>query len=224
MSKSGFGPGTLRFLKELRRHNDREWFHANRARYEEHCLEPARGFVAALGERLADLMPEVRYEPKVNGSILRQARDARFAPKDKPYQEQLVLRFWSGATPRAGPLFWFRLGDRTLRFAAGIHTFSARELPAYRAALLDDERSVALGEILGTMRRRKYAWDEPHYKRVPDGMPADHPCADLLRHKGLLVHRDIPPPKDLGSRRFVTACANRFVALAPLFAWLDDLV
>ena len=44
-------PEAIEFLRELDDNNDRDWFKANRARYDAHLVEPAR----ALAERLADL-------------------------------------------------------------------------------------------------------------------------------------------------------------------------
>ena len=47
----GFPPEALEFLRELEANNDRDWFKANRARYDEHLVAPTR----ALGEDLAGL-------------------------------------------------------------------------------------------------------------------------------------------------------------------------
>ncbi len=38
----GFPPAALEFLRELEDNNDRDWFKANRARYDELLLGPAR--------------------------------------------------------------------------------------------------------------------------------------------------------------------------------------
>ena len=47
----GFPPQALEFLTELEANNDRDWFKANRARYDEYVVAPA----TALGEDLSDL-------------------------------------------------------------------------------------------------------------------------------------------------------------------------
>jgi uncharacterized protein (DUF2461 family) len=43
-------PEALDFLRELEANNDREWFRANRARYENHLVEPARELALKLAE------------------------------------------------------------------------------------------------------------------------------------------------------------------------------
>ena len=47
-----FNKRTFAFLAKLAEHNDREWFNANKARYESDVREPARAFIRAIGERL----------------------------------------------------------------------------------------------------------------------------------------------------------------------------
>ena len=49
---SGFPVETLKFLEELERHNNREWFQANKPRYEEVVLEPALDFIATMSIKL----------------------------------------------------------------------------------------------------------------------------------------------------------------------------
>ena len=40
-----FRPATFAFLRDLRAHNDREWFQANKARYTRDVLEPSLEFI-----------------------------------------------------------------------------------------------------------------------------------------------------------------------------------
>jgi uncharacterized protein (DUF2461 family) len=40
-----FSPELFAFLRELKQHNEREWFNANKARYEGELKEPALAFI-----------------------------------------------------------------------------------------------------------------------------------------------------------------------------------
>ena len=40
-----FGPGLMKFLRELDRNNERGWFEKNKDRYEAEVREPAREFI-----------------------------------------------------------------------------------------------------------------------------------------------------------------------------------
>jgi hypothetical protein len=73
----GFPPEAIEFLRELEANNDRDWFKANRARYDEHLTAPAK----ALGEDLADLGRPHLFRPW---------NDTRFRP-GPPIKEHVGL-------------------------------------------------------------------------------------------------------------------------------------
>ncbi|HSG46496.1 MAG TPA: DUF2461 family protein, partial [Longimicrobiales bacterium] len=80
---TGFSGETFRFLSELAANNERDWFKANRDRYDAHVRDPAVTFVLAVGERLNGISPHLRADPRpVGGSLFRIHRDVRFS-KDK---------------------------------------------------------------------------------------------------------------------------------------------
>src|SRR5512139_3318195 len=93
---SGFHKETVRFFTELCRNNNRAWFEAHRARYEEHVMAPAKLFVTALGARLKTVVPGIIAVPAVNKSIFRINRDTRFSLDPAPYKTNLGLYFWDG--------------------------------------------------------------------------------------------------------------------------------
>jgi len=54
-----FGPGLLRFLKDLRLHNEREWFLANQQRYEEDVRGPFLRLIADLAPGVKKISPNL---------------------------------------------------------------------------------------------------------------------------------------------------------------------
>jgi hypothetical protein len=68
---AGFPPETIWFLRELQANNRKDWFDAHRGDYETYWVAPAKAFVVAAGRQLAELVPQIRAEPRVLGSILR---------------------------------------------------------------------------------------------------------------------------------------------------------
>jgi uncharacterized protein (TIGR02453 family) len=97
----GFPPETISFLRELRDHNRKDWFDAHLDDYEAFWVAPARAFVVAAGQQLAELAPGIRAEPRVLGSILRINRDTRFSRDQRPYKDHLDFWFWEGERRRA---------------------------------------------------------------------------------------------------------------------------
>src|SRR5437764_398782 len=95
---TGFPREAYEFLGQLARNNRRDWFAARRGAYRALLVQPAVALVAELGPRLRKrVSPELRAEPRVGGSILRQHHDARFAPGDQPFRPYLEVWFWEGS-------------------------------------------------------------------------------------------------------------------------------
>jgi uncharacterized protein (TIGR02453 family) len=120
----GFDPAAFAFLGALAEHNERPWFHAHEADYRRLLLEPARDLVRALGEALAAVAPGVHADPRVNGSILRIARDTRFSADKRPYRPHLDLWLWEGDGPsRSCAGYFVRLDPDAVTLGVGAHHF-----------------------------------------------------------------------------------------------------
>ena len=221
MGFDGFSKRTVRFLAGLRDHNEKAWFEAHRGDYEQAFLEPAAAFAEALAPRLRKIEPDVNVEPRVNGSIMRINRDIRFSKDKSPYKDHLDLWFWTG--DRKGwdsSGFFFRLAADRLLLGAGMHRFEADALARYRAAVRDERRGAALTATVAKIRKAGYEVGTESYKKVPSGVPADHPRAALLRHGGLHAGWEGEHPTVLGTSAFVDFVAKHFAAVAPVHRWL----
>ena len=64
-----FTPALFEFLAELSMNNNREWFQANKARYERDVRNPLLDFVADFGERLKDHQPAHGCGPSGLGRV-----------------------------------------------------------------------------------------------------------------------------------------------------------
>jgi uncharacterized protein (TIGR02453 family) len=75
-----FDDETFAFLRELKSHNDRTWFTANKERYERSVKEPVLAFIGDAGPQLHKLSKQLVADPKpVGGSMFRIYRDVRFS-------------------------------------------------------------------------------------------------------------------------------------------------
>src|SRR6267143_762313 len=79
MKKAHFSHDLFAFLDELRSNNRREWFEANRARYERDVREPTLAFIADFAPQLKKISPKLIADPRPSdGSMFRIYRDVRF--------------------------------------------------------------------------------------------------------------------------------------------------
>jgi uncharacterized protein (TIGR02453 family) len=199
-------PEALEFLRELEDNNDRDWFRAHRARYDELLRDPA----VALAEKLRHL-----GEPRT----FRPYNDTRFHPRP-PIKEHLGVAI--GYTGAGG--YYFELSLDGLLVAGGLYRPTPDQLERYRAALDDDRRAAKFEAALSAASAGGLEPADPVLKRAPRGYPADHPCVDRLRMKELIVHRlhSLEPwlHKPAGDRRL----QRELEAARPLVAWLTEHV
>lgn len=220
----GFSRGTTDFLAGLAKHNSKPWFDAHRADYEAHYLAPAIAFVEAVGPQLLRVERGLRWEPRVNGSILRVNRDVRFSKDKRPYKDHLDLFFWTGDRKdweHSG--LWFRLTAKELMFGTGLHQFSPEGRAKYLKAVADAKKGAALAKICADLRKKGYTVGSEGYKKVPRGFDPAHPRASLLKHDGLWVMWEGKHPKEVRSPALATFVARHFAAMAPLHRWVEAL-
>ena len=84
-----FAPALFTFLRELRENNNREWFQANKGRYEADVRDPLLRFIADFALPLHELSAHFVADPRpVGGSLFRIYRDVRFSKDKSPYKTQ----------------------------------------------------------------------------------------------------------------------------------------
>ena len=217
----GFPPAAQRFLADLRDHNDREWFDANKKTYETAIKLPAEALLAHLEPELAALAGG-----PVSGKIFRIHRDVRFSKDKRPYNAHLHIAF-PAAHGRSSDVvacgYFFALEPDKAILGAGGFDFAGPVLDAYRAAVADPKKGAALEAILAKLTKAGLRIEGAELKRVPAPFPADHPRADLLRRKGLHVWRDIEDPAVVTDPRLFAEAQATFKTLAPLVTWLSTL-
>ena len=162
-------PEALEFLRDLEENNDREWFKANRRRYDEHLVAPAR----ELAGKLSDLGSPHFFRPYNNLRFLA-------GPATK---EHLGVAIGYGA---AGG-FYFDLSLDGLLVAAGLYHPAPDQPQRFRAAIDDDRRARGFERGLAAARRGGLTPAEPELKRAPRGYPMHHPRGDRLRMKQFTV-------------------------------------
>jgi uncharacterized protein (TIGR02453 family) len=89
---------TLRFLRALERHTDREWFRARRDQYEAHVRGPMIALIERIAGELPALAPELVASPRV--SLYRIYRDTRFSSDKKPFKTHVAAIFPCRGMPR----------------------------------------------------------------------------------------------------------------------------
>ena len=216
MATSHFRPELFAFLRALKRHNDRLWFDRNRERYETDVRAPFLRFIADIADPLHSVSAAVVADPRpVGGSMFRIHRDTRFSKDKSPYKTHAAAHF----RHRAGrdvhaPGFYLHLEQGKVFFGAGIWHPDSQALATIREAILDNE-ALWTAATRSRAFRRACSWEGESARRVPRGVPADHPLLEDLKRKDFTVFAASSEAEacrsDFG-RRFIRFCR----AAAPL--------
>ena len=82
-----FNRAFFRFLEDLKKNNQREWFQDNKQRYEDEVRHPAQQFISDSGPQLHKISRHFLADPRPSGgSMFRIYRDTRFAKDKSPYK------------------------------------------------------------------------------------------------------------------------------------------
>jgi len=219
----GFPADFLGFFRDLVRHNDREWFAANKDRYLASVQRPTLAFIAAMDlplGRIADCF--VADARPVGGSMFRIYRDTRFAHDKTPYKEHAACHFRHVAGKDAhAPGFYVHLDPNEIFFGGGIWRPPGPILQQIREAIVADPQRWQSATRSAGFRRRFGAIAGDSLKRPPKGFDPDHPLLeDLKRTSYFAVQK--AEPEAIASARFVGEVARAFEAMAPFMEFLTD--
>ncbi len=216
-------PRLFRFLRELERHNDREWFNANKPRYLADVRDPLLAFVAAFAPELAKFAPELVADPRpVGGSLFRINRDTRFAKDKSPYKTHAAMAFrHASGKDVPGPAYYLHLGPGSVLAGAGIWHPMPDTLKQIRDAIVahpEHWRRVARAKGAAALDE-----DDERLSRPPRGYDAEHPWIEDLKRKSFTTGTAFSE-RDACSPGFLAEFAKACRRAKPLVGFLAEAV
>ena len=222
--KRSFSPALFSFLRELRDHNDREWFKAHRVRYDEAVLEPALEFVADFAPYLHALSPHFVADPRpVGGSLFRIHRDTRFSKDKTPYKTHTGIQFRHElARDVHAPGFYLHLEPGRVFVGVGVWHPDGQALGKIRDAIVrgpDRWTEAAHRSSFAELFRL----DGDTLKRPPAGYDAAHPLIVDLKRKDFIGVAPLAE-RAVTSAGFLGELAAACRAAAPFMRFLCDAI
>lgn len=212
-------PKTLSFLRSLKRNNKREWFHANRERFETDCRAPMVEIVERLAVDMRAFAPELLAGPKE--SLFRQFRDTRFSEDKTPLKTNIAATFPHRALGRMnGASFYFEIGPDYVWIGGGVYRPDTSQLHLLREHIAANHRKfdaivkAPAFKKIGGLKGEKLT-------RVPRGFDKDHPAADYLMHKQFMGFRE-EPGAFATSKDFYKHLVGTFKTMAPMVRFLNE--
>src|ERR1700721_1277966 len=144
-----FSGESIKFLRGLKRNNDRVWFEARRSVFEKDLKEPMLKLIGEVNDAMMDFAPmHVRPPQKI---IMRIYRDIRFAKDKRPYKTH-ASAWWvrDGLQKTSGAGFYFSVNPKEVVIAAGVYMPEREQLLAIRRYLAEHHE-----EFRAVMKRKK---------------------------------------------------------------------
>jgi len=210
-----FSPALFAFLEELEAHNEREWFNANKARYEEEIKEPALAFIEDIGYRLPEVAPQLTADKR---SLFRIYRDTRFSKDKTPYKTHVGLYFRHARntdTDTAG--MYLHLEPGSVFMGAGIWHPGTPALKRIRDAIV--ARPAAWSSAVEAVGPTWEQSEGDKLKRAPTGYPGDHPLVEDLKRRSFAVTSKLSQRQATASG-FLDEVQERAAAARPYMAFV----
>ena len=216
----GFPPEALRFLRQLKRNNNRDWFLQNKTVYETKVKAPMIDLLSKLQPEIRKFAPEISYDPVK--SIFRIYRDIRFSSDKSPYKTNIAASL--SPSDRRGQHFaglYLHLDPDEFMVAGGLYHPEKDALMAVRQHVASEY--TKLRSIIQSQLFKKFfgKMEGDQLSRVPRGFSANHPAGDLLRHKDFLAYSGFEA-KFAESPDLQKAILERFHAMMPLLRFLNN--
>ncbi|QBF32011.1 DUF2461 domain-containing protein [Thalassococcus sp. S3] len=174
------------FYKELAENNNREWFEERKAHFTDSIRKPAELFATIAAEEITR-ETGLSHKPKV----FRIYRDVRFSKDKTPYNTHLHI-YWEATD--GGPMtpgFFFASSPTSFELLSGIPSMKGEELTKFRAFV--DKHGDDLDAVIEETGATLSTWGADPLKRVPSPYDKEHPHAEHLKRKSLILGVGIDP-------------------------------
>lgn len=217
---AGFEQATLRFLEELAANNNREWFKANKSRYEEQVLDVALRFIQSMQSPLADFAPHFDAIPtRMGGSLMRVYRDTRFSKNKLPYKTNIGIQFrHEQAKDVHSPGYYVHIQPDEVFLGAGMWRPDSEPLLSIRNRIASKPQ-----EWRRTMSdkafKRHFRLGGESLTRPPRGFVKDHELIDDIKRKSFIAVKNMDVSACLNPR-FQQKVETAFKAATPYMRFL----
>ena len=177
-------PALFEFLLELKKNNNRDWFAANKARYETVVRQPLLQFIADFAIRLPQISPKFVAD---NRAMFRIQRDVRFSKDKSPYKIAAAVQFRHAVGKDVhAPGFYLHLEPGEIFAGGGIWQPDGKALCKIREAIVTQPEAW-LHASANDRFRQLFALGGESLKNPPRGFDPDHPLIADLKRKDFVV-------------------------------------
>ncbi|MBO9564782.1 MAG: DUF2461 domain-containing protein [Niastella sp.] len=214
-------PATVKFLKDLKKNNDKSWFDAHRPQYEA-AKKNFEQFIQAVIDKHGKQDPTIK-ELTAKSCMFRINRDVRFSKDKAPYKNNFGASINRGGKKSIYAGYYFHCQPGESFVGGGLWIPMPPETKKVRQEIdycFDEFEKIVGSKKFKAIYGNLYRGDDVSLARVPQGFEKDNPAAEYVKLKSWLAMQQLKD-SDLTSDTLVKKTVAAFEALQPLLMFLN---
>ena len=216
-------PGTLQFLKQLEKNNNKAWFDGHRKDYDS-AREDFSAMVTGLIKGISGFDPPIGHL-SAKECLFRINRDVRFSKDKRPYKNNLAAYFNKGGKKSNGSGYYLHIEPGKSFAAGGIWMPEPEVLTRIRQEI--DYSFAELKKIISSGPFKKMftagLTAGEVLKRPPKGYDENNPAIEYIKMKSFIVSKPVDD-KVLQNKNAIKEITGIFQAMKPLIGFINKAV
>ena len=212
---------TLKFLKDLKKNNNKLWFDAHRKQYAE-AKNDFENFIQSVLDKHSRNDSDLK-ELTAKKCLFRINRDVRFSKDKSPYKTNFGASMDKGGKKSGLAGYYFHLEPGKSFIGGGIWMPQPDALKKVRQEIdycFDEFKKIIASKKFKTVYGELYKGEGVQLSKVPQGFEKDNPAADYLKFKSWLVLTDISD-QVITSKDLLKTTTDTFFVLQPFIKFLN---
>lgn len=210
---------TLKFLKEIKQNNSKDWFDVHKNEYL-FAKEEYATLVDSIIKGIRVFDKKISADLKGKDCLFRIYKDVRFSKDKTPYKTNFGASINPGGKKSLVAGYYLHIEPGASFLAGGMYMPEPAMLQAIRQEI--DYNPNPLLKIFKSASFKNYfkgLSDEGKLKTTPKGFDKDHPQIDLLRNKHFIVVHNLSD-KQILDEKVSKVIIDGFKAMHPFLEYL----
>ena len=214
-------PATLKFLRGLKKNNNKPWFDAHRSEYEA-ARKDFENFIQQLIDKHSQKDKDLENLVAKN-CLYRINRDIRFSKDKTPYKKNFAASLDKGGKKSGLAGYYFHLEPGQSFLGAGIWQPEPGPLKQIRQEIdynVDEFKSILTNKKFKSFYPGLYTGENVQLKKLPAGFEKDNPAGAYLQFKSWMVLHDLDDSV-LVSKDLLKTSLAAFSAAQPFIKFIN---
>ncbi len=215
---------TLKFLKDLKKNNNKPWFDAHRGQYES-AKKDFEEFIQQVINTHGKKDPDIK-DLLAKSCLFRINRDIRFSKDKSPYKSNFGASISRGGKKSSFAGYYFHCEPGQSFIGGGIWQPEPDKMKKVRQEI--DYNWDEFKKLIGSKKFKSvygdlYSGEDLSLSKVPQGFEKDNPAAKYLKLKSWIAMREVKDA-DLTSKGLLKLTTDTFDTLYPLLKFLNRAI